>query len=64
MDILINILLNIFKLSVVLLNIIIERTVSHISFLGPKYFLCNLENSIFKNCKMFPVFGHKIKTKP
>ena len=32
----INILLNIFKLSVVILNTIIERTLSQISFLGPR----------------------------
>ena len=35
-DISINILLNILKLSVVVLNTIIERTVSQISFLGPR----------------------------
>ena len=34
--ILINILLNIFNLSVVVLNTIIDRSVSRISFLGPR----------------------------
>ena len=62
-DISIIFLRNIFKLSVVVLNTLTERTVSQISFLGHQI-LCNLENTVFKNCKMFPVFGHKIKTKP
>ena len=35
-DISINILLNILKLSVVILNTFIERTVSQISFIGPR----------------------------
>ena len=26
--------------------------------------LCNLENEVLEKCKEFPVFGHKIKTKP
>ena len=63
-DISIIFLLNIFKLSVVILDTIIERTVSQISFLGLTLILCNLEHTVLKNCKMFPVFGHKIKTKP
>ena len=40
----INILLNIFKISVVVLNTIIERPLSQISFLGLDQISYNLEN--------------------
>ena len=60
----INILLNIFQLSVVVVNTFLEGTVSQISFPGPKSNFMQLENQIVNNFTMFPAFGHKIKTKP
>ena len=47
-DITINILSNIFKLSVVVLNIIMEGTVSQISFSGPKSNFMQFRKSDFQ----------------
>ena len=44
----INILLNIFKLSVVVLNTIMEGTVSQISFPGPKSNFMQFRKSAFQ----------------
>ena len=63
-DISVNIQLNKFRFSLVILNSIMEGTVSQIIFLGPIQILCNLENEVLKKCKEFPVFGHKSLTKP
>ena len=46
----INILLNIFKLSVVVVNTIMEGTVSQISFPGPKSNFMQFKKS---NCQQF-----------
>ena len=54
-DISINILSNIFKLSVVVLNTIMERTLSQISFPGPKSNFMQLRKSDFhKLLNFFP----------
>ena len=55
-----NIQWNKFRFSLVVLNSIMEGTVSQIICLGPRSNLCNLENEVLKKCKEFPVFGHKI----
>ena len=47
-DITINILSNIFKLSVVVLNTIMEGTVSQISFPGPKSNFTQFRKSVFQ----------------
>ena len=41
-----------------------EGTMSQIIFYVLDQILCNLENKCVQKCKEFPVFGHKMKTKP
>ena len=43
-----NILLNVFKLSVVVLNTFIERMVSQISFLGPRLYIMHFRKLSFQ----------------
>ena len=58
-----DIMYKLFKLGVVILDIITEGTVSHFFYLGPSSFLSDLENYIKKFSKQFPDFWHKMKTK-
>ena len=60
----INISYKLFKFGLLILDIIMERTVSQIFFyLGLSSYLCDLENEFSKNYQILPDFLHEIKTK-
>ena len=54
----------ILKFCMSVLHIISKGSLSQFFYLGPRFFLLDLQNNVLKILKKLPDFLHKMKTKP